>query len=88
MGDGVGSGAGVGIALMEERMGQGESPEHHFPGKEPPQNVSRPWVLLGWDFPPRFEVEMLILAVGAPERGQGLGPVGAKVGGSTRVLDE
>lgn len=47
-------------------------------------SVARPWVLLGWDLPPHFEVEILILAVGAPK---GLGPVGAKVGGSTHALD-
>lgn len=47
-------------------------------------------MLLGWVFPPNFEMEILISPAGAPKRGNGLEqqhPVGAKVGGSTHLLD-
>lgn len=47
-------------------------------------------MLLGWVLPPNFEMEILISPAGVPKGGNGLGqqhPVGAKVGGSTHLLD-
>lgn len=83
---GIGVVSGVRIPLLEEGMGQGDigraqsTISHGRSHRGTPKGagsispVSRPWVLLGWDLPPHFEVEILILAVGAPKRGEGLGP--------------
>lgn len=100
VGDGVVSGVGVisevRIPLLGEGMGQGDMGRAHNTichgrshrgtpkGGGSISPVSRPWVLLGWDLPPHFEVEILILAVGAPKKGEGLGPVGAKLGAAPK----